>query len=300
MKESLSIRGDCILRNIKIYPERLEYNTGETIRGFVEILSDSDFDFTEMYVEFVCKEHTYFTQGSGDDEESFSESYYHHTERMTILPAGRFQDQGIRVPFAFSIPQNLPTSYDGSSGWIEHTLEAKIGLKWRLDPKDSIKIIISGQPTHTVAEPVRQSLVDEETSLLDVEIEKNEVYLGEDISINYRVDEILDIRGIRFDLRVRELAVAEGEYESSEKCLSSVYIDEREIPRRSWSSVIIPTDSSMLASYRGPLITLTVLLKIILDRPWRLDKDLQIEMWTVRTRNAHDTRTTERDELFDL
>jgi len=286
------------MRKIQIYPERIYYHTGETVSGFVEVICDKDFDFSEMYVELVCREHTYFTEGTGDDETSYSESYYHHSERISIMEPGRCQEREFRVPFEFAIPEHLPTSYEGVSGWIEYTLEAKIGIRWKLDSRHQVKLSVTGKPELPSTQSVQQSLLDDETVLLDVEIENPELYLGESIQINYRVDDIIDIRGVRFDLKARELAVAQGNDDTSEKTMTSVFVGERELPRRSQNRIEIPTDVSMLATYRGPLITLTILLKIVLDIPWRLDKDLQIEIKTHRRRESFQEQHSKDEDIW--
>ncbi len=292
-----------MMRRIKIYPERIGYNVGETVAGYVEVLSDDDFDFTEMYIDLVCREHTYFTEGSGDDEETFSEEYFHHSERMIIKEPGRFYERSMRVPFNFPIPEHLPTSYDGASGWIEYTLEAKIGVKWRLDPRDQVQIFVTGKPEYPNPQLLRQSLLDGETILLDMELERDSIYLGEDLVIHYRVEESSSIRGVRFDLLARELAVAEGNDDTSEKVMHSKYVDNARIVPRSWNKIELETDESMLATYRGPLITLSIILKIVLDIPWKLDKDLKMEITSLRRlkadRDFTDKQYEMRDDIFD-
>lgn len=290
------------MRRIKIYPERLKYRTGETVSGYVEVLSDKDFDFTEMYVELVCREHSYFTVGSGDDEETYREEYFHHSERNAIMEPGEFQQRSIQAPFSFKIPEHLPTSYDGASGWIEYTLDAKIGVKWRLDSKDRVPIVVIGREHKPHPESIRQSLLDDETILLDLEIDRDAITLGEDIVIKYRIDEMKNMRGLRFDLVARELVIAQRHSHTSEKVMATQFIDEDSLQGRSWTKAILHTDERMLASYKGPLITLTILLKAVIDIPWRKDKDLTIEILTTRSIPWDDftieLEHDKRDEIF--
>ncbi len=224
---------------IKINLSKTEYMVGDTVTGTVEVSAEDDFDFTEMYIEYICEEHTRFSTGSGDSRHTHSESFLHHSKRVILMEPGTFTGSTKSFAFSFEILEGLPISFDSSEGWIEHELKAKIGRKWRLDPRDSIQLAVTGKPQTVVPKQESKSLIEDETVLLEVEIENTEICLGEDIKISYRVDDLIKMRGVRFDLESIVVVTARGTRSTTRKNYGSYFVPKEVIIPRSLNRITL-------------------------------------------------------------
>ena len=263
------------LRKITIYPEKTNYVAGDTVSGTVEIMCDKDFNFNAMYISFEGREHTTVTKQVGKQTYTYTEEHFHASERMDIMEPGSMQSGDIRVPFSFKIPDNVPSSYDGNRGEIEYTLNAKIEVSWARDPKDEVLLCVRSAGVIN-PQSERASEMDDGVSVLDVELENNEVCLGDPIRLMYRVDRDIKMRGVRIDFIATELAIAQGNKSKRHQELHSQFIEEAQIHRGSWIDAEIPTNSDMPVSYEGPLITVIPTLKVVIDVALRFDKQVKI------------------------
>ncbi len=264
------------MRKIAIYPERTDYVVGDTISGVVEVMCDGDFEFNAMYICFEGREHTIVTKQVGKHTYTYTEEHFHTQERVDLMEPGTMQSVDRRVPFSFKIPENVPSSYDGGRGEIEYTLKAKIEVSWARDPKDEVLLHVSNLSKAANPQSVFSSEMDDGVSVLDVELENNEICLGEPIRLKYRVDRDVKMRGVRIEFIATELAVADGNKSTLHQKLYSSFTDEIELVRGSWMNEEIPTHTGMPVSYEGPLITVAPAVKVVLDIALRFDKQLEI------------------------
>lgn len=269
------------MRKITIHPERQQYAPGETVNGYVEVVSDKVFAFNAMHVTLECKEHTRVTVGSGDTQTTYREKHIHYHEVCELMPAGEFTYGENRFEFSFSLPEELPSTYRGANGWITLMLEAKIEVSWAVDPKDRKELEIFQSRAQVQPETVRKSDLDDGIAVLEVDIPNNTVCAGDRLQFRFRVDRELTMRGVRLDLYRSEQATARGHKRTRKYKISSDFIDDASIMRDSWNSSTLLIPSPIPTTYRGPLITLTTTLKVVIDIPWRRDRDLKIEILTL-------------------
>ncbi|MDF1540228.1 MAG: sporulation protein [Candidatus Thorarchaeota archaeon] len=264
------------MRKITIYPDRTNYVAGDTVTGTVEIMCDKDFDFNAMYISLEGREHTTVVKQVGKHTHVYKEEHFHLQERIDLMQPGTMQYGEIRVPFSFSIPENVPTSYDGERGEIEYTLNAKIEVSWARDPKDEVLLCVRGSTGGVNPKLVTSSEMDDGVSVLDVEIENTEICLGEPIRLKYRVDRDINMRGVRVDFIATEHVTAKGNKSKLHQILDSQFTDEIELVRGSWMNVEILTHPEMPVSYEGPLITVIPAVKVVIDIALRFDKQVEI------------------------
>jgi hypothetical protein len=262
------------LREIKLYVEKTDYKPGETISGTAEIISDDDFGFNEMYVDLQGREHTWVRVQVGKHTHTYTEEHFHVNERYELMPPGEMQSGDIRVPFSFTLPEDIPSSYDGYRGHIEYTLEGKIELSWARDPKFNIPLLVTRPPESIAPSSEVASELDDGVPQLDAEIENNEIYAGDTIRIRYRVDRQDKMRGVRFDVETNEMVTAQGYERENQTKHTEVFIEEEQILRGSWMSIEVPTPKNMPETYSGPLVFLDTYVKVVIDIPWGFDKDV--------------------------
>jgi sporulation-control protein spo0M len=279
------------LREIKLYVEKTSYNAGETVTGTAEVICDKDFKFNEMYVTFQAKERTWVTKQVGKHTHTYTEDYFYVDDKFEIMSPGMMQAGDIRVPFTFEIPSDAPTSYNGTQGFIEYTLEGKIEVTWSRDPVDKINLIIIGPSETLTPSSVTGSEIDDGVPQLDAELENNEIYPGDTLHVKYRVERQERMRGIRIDVETTEVVTAQGQENKNWIKYSEVFIDEKDIPRGSWRSIEIITPNTLPKTHSGPLVNLTTILKVVIDIPWGFDKSVNFPL-IVRNKD------TETSDIF--
>uniref|UniRef100_A0A0K0DIV6 Arrestin_C domain-containing protein n=1 Tax=Angiostrongylus cantonensis TaxID=6313 RepID=A0A0K0DIV6_ANGCA len=134
-------RFDIVLNN----PEEA-YFAGQEISGKVvlEILEPKK--VSEILLELKGRARTYWTQHSGKSRkhvshsepyflEQFNTAYTHkfsvlrnEKEKERVLPAGLHE-----VPFSYTLPKTLPTSFEGEFGYIRYTCKAICERPWDFD-----------------------------------------------------------------------------------------------------------------------------------------------------------------------
>jgi hypothetical protein len=284
------------MRKITIHPERQQYAPGDTVSGYVEVLSDKVFTFNAMYVTLECEEHTRVTVGSGDTQTTYREKHVHYHEAHELMQAGEFTYGESRFEFSFTLPEGLPSTYSGANGSITLILEAKIEISWAVDPKDKRELTIFASRGQVQPEPVRQSDLDDGIAVLEVDIPNNVVCAGDYLQFRYRVDREVTMRGVRLELYRSEQATARGHKRTQRIRISSDFIDDSSIMRDSWNSATLLVPFSIPTTYRGPLIKLTTTLKVVIDIPWKRDRDLRIKILTFHC--TQDTRKDLRKDPF--
>ncbi|MHA1909327.1 MAG: hypothetical protein ACW98Y_18665, partial [Candidatus Thorarchaeota archaeon] len=262
------------MREIKLYVEKTQYKAGDTISGTVEVICDKNFGFNEMYVLFQCREHTWVTKQVGKHSHTYTEEHLHIAEKKEILLPGEMQSGEIRVPFSFQLPVDCPNSYKGTRGHVEYTLEGKVEVSWARDPIHKIDLIVFGPSEVITPSSVTGSELDDGVPQIDAEIENNEIYPGDTVRVKYRVERTDKMRGVRVDVETTELVTAQGYEGKSWKKYSEVFTDEDKIPRGSWRELEIPTPKELPITYAGPLVILNTVVKVVIDIPWGLDKDV--------------------------
>uniref|UniRef100_A0A7E4VKH8 Arrestin_C domain-containing protein n=1 Tax=Panagrellus redivivus TaxID=6233 RepID=A0A7E4VKH8_PANRE len=135
-------RFDIVLNN----PEEV-YFAGQEISGKVVIQTSEDKKVNEILLELKGRARTYWTKHSGKSRIHCSEStpYFceqlntHYTHKFVvtaadgksrekILPAGLHE-----VPFSYTLPKTLPSSFEGEFGFVRYTCKATCERPWDFD-----------------------------------------------------------------------------------------------------------------------------------------------------------------------
>ncbi|KAE9416940.1 hypothetical protein Angca_008312 [Angiostrongylus cantonensis] len=201
-------RFDIVLNN----PEEA-YFAGQEISGKVvlEILEPKK--VSEILLELKGRARTYWTQHSGKSRkhvshsepyflEQFNTAYTHkfsvlrnEKEKERVLPAGLHE-----VPFSYTLPKTLPTSFEGEFGYIRYTCKAICERPWDFDivTRKGFTVIgiedINSDPR--LSKPISTSETNRTVALCchatgsitgELSLEKTGFTAGETINISYRI-----------------------------------------------------------------------------------------------------------------
>ncbi|KAK6100690.1 Arrestin (or S-antigen) N-terminal domain family protein [Brugia pahangi] len=122
------------------------YFAGQEVSGKVVIENTEPKKINEILLELKGRAKTYWTKHSGKSRmhcsqaepyfcEQFNTCYTHQFTQTTsdnqkerILPDGRHE-----IPFSFTLPKTLPTSFEGEFGFIRYTCKAICERPWDVD-----------------------------------------------------------------------------------------------------------------------------------------------------------------------
>ncbi|KAJ1373778.1 Arrestin domain-containing protein 17 [Parelaphostrongylus tenuis] len=201
-------RFDIVLNN----PEET-YFAGQEISGKVVLELLEPKKVNEILLELKGRARTYWTQHSGKSRkhvshsepyflEQFNTAYTHKfsvtkndNEKERVLPAGLHE-----VPFSYTLPKTLPTSFEGEFGYIRYTCKAICERPWDFDivTRKGFTVIgiedINSDPR--LNEPISRNETNRTVAWCchatgsitgELNLEKTGFTAGETIDITYRV-----------------------------------------------------------------------------------------------------------------
>jgi len=133
--------------------ERQVYYPGEQLAGVVVLSLSAPMEARCIKMEFEGKGYCHWseTHGTGDDRRT---EHYYGKEKIfeykcviygqsgggsrVVLPAGQTSYQ-----FAFTVPNNIPSSFEGRIGHIRYEMKAEIDRPWKFDHKVKRPITIN-------------------------------------------------------------------------------------------------------------------------------------------------------------
>ncbi|VDN06738.1 unnamed protein product [Thelazia callipaeda] len=122
------------------------YFAGQEVTGKVVIESCEPNKVSEILLELKGRAKTYWTKDSGKSRkhcsqaepyfcEQFNTGYTHQFTQKTpdnkkqrILPFGKHE-----IPFSYTLPKTLPTSFEGEFGYVRYTCKATCERPWDVD-----------------------------------------------------------------------------------------------------------------------------------------------------------------------
>jgi hypothetical protein len=231
-------------------------------------------------MEFRGWEYSRVTRGSGDSERTYSATHDIYRHEGELTNAKEFYMGQHRLPFNFTLPEGLAPSYNGSHGWIRHTVEAKIEVSWARDPRDSVEISIPMLVSGIVPESeFREATIEhDEEWLLRLQTPNDVINLGDRFTFKLVVSKKTKVNGIRVEIVHREYVAPEGEKETTDKAMNWWTIKGEELPRDVWLDVWLDTHPSWPAPFQSELIRNEYWLKVKLDIPLRIDKSIEIPL----------------------
>lgn len=131
------------------------FSEGDEIVGTVSFRLTKEAKVKSVYVKAKGDANVHWTEGSGDDERSYSDHrrYFKLKEIMVAeSPKGTSIPKGIHIfKFRFKIPEGImPSSFSGCSGKVVYMIEAVVTRSWRWPSKVQREIkFISKSFQHT-------------------------------------------------------------------------------------------------------------------------------------------------------
>jgi hypothetical protein len=269
------------VRELSLHLPKNEYLPGERVEGYAIILCDEDFDCESVNLVFSCQEQSRVVVGSGKHRRVYLEKHEYFEQFLELLNQSRVMEGETRYKFAFDIPEESVSSFEGYYSWIRYMVNGKIEVKWALDPKTEQSIIVNA-PTRMTAslEPriIQEEHMEKGMHLLRVEGESDTFQRGEDIRFRFLVGTEANIRGARTELFRRENVSPQGRETSYDTEMDLQYWEEYRVPRDRWVDVTIETDDSWPDPFKTELIECNYILKVTLDIPWRIDRIIEIPL----------------------
>ncbi|MHA1575750.1 MAG: sporulation protein, partial [Candidatus Thorarchaeota archaeon] len=175
------------LRKIRIYLDETEYQAGDPVKGEVVFECDKSFECNGIHLTFTGREHTKIVISTGKTTHVYTDELVFFSARTEFEREGEIPSGEYRYPFEFIIPDDGPTSYDGRYGWIEYKLKALVEISWAADTKDEVHLNVKSSRIIPASESARDFVEKDGYSILDVELEKSAIYLGDTIRLKFRV-----------------------------------------------------------------------------------------------------------------
>ncbi|MFX1271037.1 MAG: hypothetical protein ACFFAX_05070 [Promethearchaeota archaeon] len=269
------------MREISIHLPKEEYSPGERVEGHAIVVCDDDFDCESVNLVFSCTEQSRVVVGSGKHRRVFLEKFEYFAYYLEIFNQSTVMEGETRFEFAFELPKESVSSFEGTYSWIRYEIKGKIEVKWALDPKTERRIVVTAPPKESVE--LEQTMIQKEISnegrhLLRVELDSNTIRRGDYIRFRYLVGSDTNIRGVRAELILREKVSPQGRDTNNDNEMDQQYWEEDKILRESWVDVTVKTGEEWPEAFKSELIEYLYILKVTLDIPWRLDKSIEIPL----------------------
>ncbi|MFX1439051.1 MAG: hypothetical protein ACFFFD_02300 [Promethearchaeota archaeon] len=258
-----------------------EYSPGERVEGYAIVVCDDDFDCESVNLVFSCTEQSRVVVGSGKHRRVFLEKFEYFSQHLELLNQSSVMEGETRLEFAFEIPKESVSSFEGVFSWIRYEIKGKIEVKWALDPKTKRRIVVTAPLSKSVEleqTMIQKEIANEGIHLLRVELESDTIRRGNYIRFRYLVGSDMNIRGVRAELILRESVSPKGRDTNYDNEMDQQYWEEYKILRESWVDVAVKTGEEWPEAFKSELIEYLYILKVTLDIPWRLDKSIEIPL----------------------
>lgn len=112
---------------------------GQNVNGFIQFKTTAGESFKGLTVECVGKSQVQWseTETSGRETETVhyqaSENYFYHKILLFAGSDTEFQPNDYRYAFSFTLPHQLPPSFEGAHGSLRYYIKAVLGRRWMLD-----------------------------------------------------------------------------------------------------------------------------------------------------------------------
>ncbi|MHA2361497.1 MAG: sporulation protein, partial [Candidatus Thorarchaeota archaeon] len=182
------------MRDIEFILEKYEYTAGDMVQGQMIVICDKSYEYNRIHLTLEGKEHTRIVRSSGKHSAVYTDERYHYERRLDFQEAGEMQTGEHVYPFSFQIPKDAPSSYSGRSGWMDYKLKAKVEISWAIDPKEQAIITVKGPLVSTTSEGRSLSTEKDGVIVLEVDLERDVLCLGDELKFRVRVARDVEIR----------------------------------------------------------------------------------------------------------
>ena len=267
------------MRKIQIQLTDGPLNPGDVVEGHVLVTCDDEFECNRLFISLHGQEVARVVIHTGKVTIVHEEKSDHINQQIDLVVDFTIPMGESLYDFSFTLPSNIPGSYIGSYGNIKYTLNAKAEISWARDlkSKKDIKVRFPSNMPIDIEMKSESDFYEEGTSSpLRFESTNNQFQLGQDVSFRFMVDSESNIRGVRTEMIGVEFVQPKGHKMHSKRTLAEVYYPDSEIHRDSWIEVKIPTSENWTESFSSKHIKYTHMIKVTLDVPRRLDKNIEI------------------------
>jgi hypothetical protein len=287
------------MRTAKIVLPKRDYEAGETIEGHVVIWCDKDYKANSVTIRFVAREHTRIVVSSGDSSTTYREEEVYNNEITVLKQEGDIYPGEERLPFRFIVPVGTPSTYHGTWGNIEYTLEAKIDIPWAFDVVSKGEINVKSYHQPPQSRHVRVMSDKKEYPDLQVEILSDVVCIGDDLQFKVCVSDEKNIRGLRVEVVNRQWAKARRVKRDGDNVVLRKFFPENQFRANSWINMRLKTGAKVPTTFSTPLMTSKILLKITMDIPWNFDTSIYVPIHTAYCPKIEDNDEYTFDSLFN-
>jgi hypothetical protein len=273
------------------------YMAGDSVEGEVQIKSEDEFQHNAIHLTFTGREHTRIVVSHGKTSTTYTEERVYFSQRLDIAGEGTMTTEGIYFPFNFAIPEEVPSSYKGSNGWIDYTLKAVIERSWAIDPKSEVEVAVRNIEKMPLSQAQQGFIDDDGYPVLIVEVDKDAVTLGGSLNLRFRVEQEMKMRGVRIELIAEEEAHAKRYHRTSKTKLIRESVNIDEIQRGLWMDVRLGTDEMMPYTFNREILSNRIFIKVTLDIPWARDKSIMLPL---RLGFYSSASETEPSKIFDF
>ncbi|OWF49831.1 arrestin domain-containing protein 3-like [Mizuhopecten yessoensis] len=114
------------------------YYPGQTVQACVQFHSTVQNRVKGIYAKFKGNSHTSWSTGSGDNKQSHSETEQYFKTEIPLFqaPEGDYvemQPGNYGYPVNFLLPQVVPSSFEGGTGYVRYLIKAKVRIKGGTD-----------------------------------------------------------------------------------------------------------------------------------------------------------------------
>ncbi len=276
------------MRKIEIRLNDEILTPGSTVEGQVLVTCDDDFQCERLHISLLGTEAVKVVVRIGKTTNIYQEKRDHVNDIVNLIETIMIPTGESRYNFSFTLPSNIPGSYNGTCGWIKYSLEAKAEISWARDLKSKLDLDLQlkqGTEKESIPEPKSDMIESDGITLLKVDTDTDHFSLGDNLDFRFFVDREASFRGIRAEIIGLEHVEPKGFKWDSKKELAEIYFQEEEFRRDSWVEVTIPTDSIWTESFTSELIEYRHFLKVTLDIARRRDKVIEIPIVLFRKNN---------------
>lgn len=270
-----------------IYVElpRSAYYTGEILEGAVVVETTREVPSRGLSVDFVGREQTEITRGSGDNRHTYRSTMDHVAWRLPVRGEETVPPGVHRHPFRFQIPMNALPSYAGRHATVRYTLTARLDVPLWLDTVWGGEIFVFYDRTsiRTFARPVRFRSGGEGPEIY-VELDGDRFFARELIGCRITLLRLGNQRVRRVYVRLigAEWARAQNTEETSQTYQHEISIPAETIQVGAPFVFEIPIPAEIQSSYHGAYSYYTYLLQFGLDIAWGYDLVAQTPIVIVR------------------
>ncbi len=263
---------------MEITLEKDMFLPGEVITGTLSVITDKSFNTNAIEVSISGEAYAAFSEGMGDDEESYSERQIIFTHVIRLKEKGTISDGRTDFTFEYRLPEEIPGSYQGINGRITYQVTGRADISWRLDPRTRREFRVL-QPIQRLTPYQRGGKItfDQENEVL-AEVPSDILTPGQLVVVRYMVNGRPRMRGIRFDLVLRETVRPEREVETRSRVLSSGYVSIEDIPPETWMQAQAETNMAWPTTPQGDLIQAQYFAEVTVDIPYMPDKTVRIPL----------------------